>query len=64
MILHLSFHCLQFCTNFQQFSDKIIATAMDANSEEYATKVWRSNSRALWFLIWLGLEALSGFSCA
>ena len=31
---------------------------MNANSEEYATKVWCSNNRALWFLIWLGLLCL------
>ncbi|CAE7535096.1 unnamed protein product, partial [Symbiodinium sp. CCMP2592] len=31
---------------------------MDANSEEYATKVWCSNNRAPWFLIWLGLLCL------
>ena len=51
--------CWQSCAQAsKQFSIKSIAAAMDANSEEYATKVWCSNNRALWFLIWLGLLCL------
>ena len=59
--------CWQSCAQAsKQFSIKSIAAAMDANSEEYATKVWCSNNRALWFLnvshlAWIALPSEAMF---